>query len=286
MAEERVTVRGLDLCLCTWGPDNGTPVLCLHGVLDQGAIWGPIAPTLAAQGYRVIAPDLRGHGKSAHIGPEGNYQLLDHLGDVDALVQRLGLHQFHLVGHSMGAIVAAALATARPDWMKTLTLLEAIVPGKDGEGDASAQLVAHLNYLAKPPMHTVYPRLADAVSRFRQSIPGIAPEWAKALAARVVETVEGGVQWRWDPRLQVRTRFGLSGGTFTRDRYAQILRHIQRPITLIFGDQSTFNRPEDLAFQRQHLPHAHIQTVPGGHHLPLESSVEVVRAVLQALQQP
>jgi acyl transferase domain-containing protein/aryl carrier-like protein len=284
MIEETVTVRGLDLCVCTWGPDSGTPVLCLHGVLDQGAIWGPLAPALAEQGYRVIAPDFRGHGKSAHIGPEGNYQLLDHLGDVDALVQRLGLAQFHLVGHSMGAVVAAALATARPDWMKSLTLLEAIVPGKESDGDTSSQLLAHLNYLAKPPIHTVYPRLADAVSRFRQSIPGITPDWAKALAARVVETVEGGVQWRWDPRLQVRTRFGLSGGTFTRDRYGQILRHIRRPITLIFGNQSTFNRPEDLAFQRQNLPHAHIQTLPGGHHLPVESSVEVARALLQIWQ--
>ncbi|WP_008319224.1 type I polyketide synthase [Leptolyngbya sp. PCC 6406] len=286
MAEQTITVRGLDLCLCTWGPEDGTPILCLHGVLDQGAVWGPIAPALAEQGYRVIAPDLRGHGKSAHIGPEGNYQLLDHLGDMDALVRSLGLAQFHLIGHSMGAVIAATLSTARPDWMKSLTLLEAIVPGKETEGDTSDQLMAHLNYLAKPPIHTVYPRLADAVTRFRQSIPGIAPDWAKALAARVLETVEGGVQWRWDPRLQVRTRFGLSGGTFTRDRYAQILRHIRRPITLIFGAQSTFNRPEDLAFQRQHLPHAQVKTVAGGHHLPLESSAEVVRAILQALRQP
>ncbi len=283
MTEERVTVRGLDLCLCTWGPAEGTPVLCLHGVLDQGAIWGPIAPTLAAQGYRVIAPDLRGHGKSAHIGPEGNYQLLDHLGDVDALVQRLGLPPFHLIGHSMGAMVATALSAARPDWLRSLTLLEAIVPGKDSEGDTSAQLLAHLNYLAKPPKHPVYPRLADAVTRFRQSIPGITPDWAKALASRVVETVEGGVRWRWDPRLQVRTRFGLSGGTFTRDRYGQILRHIRRPITLIFGEHSTFNRPEDLAFQRQNLPHAQVETIPGGHHLPLESPQVVTQLLLESL---
>jgi pimeloyl-ACP methyl ester carboxylesterase len=284
MIEETVTVRGLDLCVCTWGPDSGTPVLCLHGVLDQGAIWGPLAPALAEQGYRVIAPDFRGHGKSAHIGPEGNYQLLDHLGDVDALVQRLGLAQFHLVGHSMGAVVAAALATARPDWMKSLTLLEAIVPGKESDGDTSSQLLAHLNYLAKPPIHTVYPAwpmpLADSANPSLASPPTGPRLWRPAWWKRWRGASSGaGI-------LACRCAPGLASAGVRSPAIAmgKFLRHIRRPITLIFGNQSTFNRPEDLAFQRQNLPHAHIQTLPGGHHLPVESSVEVARALLQIWQ--
>jgi pimeloyl-ACP methyl ester carboxylesterase/aryl carrier-like protein/LPS sulfotransferase NodH len=284
LSEQRLTVRGLDLCICTWGPETGQPVLCLHGVLNQGAIWDAIAPTLVAQGYRVIAPDLRGHGKSAHVGPEGNYQLLDHLGDVDALVQQLGLQTFPVVGHSMGAVIAASFASARPERIQSLTLVEPVVPGEDTESSAD-QLTTHLNYLAAPPTHPIYASLAEAAQRFQKTIPDLPLAWAEKLAARILEPVKGGVRWRWDARLQVRTRFGLSGGTFTRDRYAQLLQRIQASTTLIFGQHSDFNRPEDLAFQQQHLPHAEVITLPGGHHLPLQSPTHVARELLQRLRQ-
>ena len=284
LQEQPMTVRGLDLCMCTWGPVTGIPVLCLHGVLNQGAIWDAIASALVQQGYRILAPDLRGHGKSAHVGPDGNYQLLDHLGDVDALVRQLGLEACHVVGHSMGAVIAAAYASARPRRTQSLTLVEPVVPGDDSESTVD-QLISHLNYLAAPPTHTVYTKLSEAVDRFQKSLPMLLPTWAEKLAARILEQVDGGVRWRWDPRLQVRTRFGLSGGTFTRALYAQLLQRIQAPTTLIFGQQSDFNRPEDLAFQRQNLPQAAVVTVRGGHHLPLESPVEVARELLHKLSQ-
>ncbi|NER79418.1 MAG: alpha/beta fold hydrolase, partial [Leptolyngbya sp. SIO1D8] len=282
LQEQQITVRGLDFCVCTWGPETGKPILCLHGVLNQGAIWDAIAPTLVQQGYRVIAPDLRGHGKSAHVGPEGNYQLLDHLGDVDALVQQLGLESYHVIGHSMGAIIAASFTSARPERIQSLTLIEPVVPGSETDTSAD-QLTTHLNYLAAPPTHPVYGNLSEAVDRFQKSMPMLKPIWAEKLAARMIESVDSGVRWRWDPRLQVRTRFGLSGGTFTRDRYAQLLQHIQVPTTLILGQQSDFNRPEDVAFQRQYLPHTAFIDIPGGHHLPLESPADVASAVLRQL---
>ncbi|HEY9888492.1 MAG TPA: alpha/beta fold hydrolase, partial [Candidatus Obscuribacterales bacterium] len=282
LQEQRVSVRGLDLCVCSWGPETGQPILCLHGVLNQGAIWDAIAPALVQQGYRVIAPDLRGHGKSGHVGPEGNYQLLDHLGDVDALVQQLGLAHFPVVGHSMGAVIAASYASARPQYIRSLTLVEPVVPGEDTDSSAD-QLATHLNYLAMPPIHPIYASLSEAADRIQKTIPGLSLAWAEKLAARIVEPVKGGVRWRWDARLQVRTRFGLSGGTFTRDRYAQLLQHIQAATTLIFGRQSDFNRPEDLAFQQQNLRGADVVVIPGGHHLPLQSPAEVARELLKRL---
>ncbi|MDB9529237.1 alpha/beta fold hydrolase [Oscillatoria sp. CS-180] len=282
LQEHQIHVRGLDLCVCTWGADTGQPILCLHGVLNQGAIWDAIAPALVQQGYRVIAPDLRGHGKSAHVGPEGNYQLLDHLGDIDALVQQLGLETFPVVGHSMGAVIAASYASARPEQIQSLTLVEPVVPSAETDSSAE-QLTTHLNYLAVPPVHPIYASLSEAADRIQRTIPGLSLAWAEKLAARIVEPVKGGVRWRWDARLQVRTRFGLSGGTFTRDRYAQLLQHIQAATTLIFGKQSDFNRPEDLTFQQQNLRGAKVVSIPGGHHLPLQSPAEVASELLKRL---
>ena len=280
MQEHWIKVRGLDFCVCTWGPKTGRSILCLHGVLDQGAIWDAIAPTLVQHGYHVIAPDLRGHGKSAHVGPDGNYQVLDHLGDVDALIQQLGLETFPVVGHSMGAMIAASLASARPGQIQSLTLVEHIVPGDEAKSTAD-QLTTHLNYLSTPPSHSIYVTLADAVDRFQKLIPALTPARARKLVARIVEPVNGGLRWRWDPRLL--TRCGLSGGMFTRTLYAQLLQHIQASTTLIFGRQSDLNRPEDLDFQRQHLPQASVVTIMGGHNLPLESPAEVTSALLRQL---
>jgi acyl transferase domain-containing protein/aryl carrier-like protein/dienelactone hydrolase len=287
LSEQTVTVRGLDLCLCTWGAVDRPAILCLHGVLEQGAIWDAIAPTLVAQGYRVIAPDLRGHGRSAHLGPEGNYQLLDHLADIDALTQELGLATLTVLGHSMGAMVGAALTVARPDRVKGLVLVEPVVPGDDDGTQTADQLTAHLDYLTNRPTHAVYPDRAAAIARLQKALPFLSRDRAAALAERILQPVPGGVQWAWDPRLQVRTRFGLSGGTFTRDRYGQILQGISVPTTLVFGKGSEFIRPEDQTFQSQRLPHSTVHSIPGGHQLPLESPqalVEIIGAALPDLQ--
>ncbi|NMF86770.1 alpha/beta fold hydrolase, partial [Nodosilinea sp. P-1105] len=63
MTETWVTLRGRQHCLCHWGPENGSLVLCLHGILEHGAAWDGVAYGLAQQGYHVVAPDLRGHGR-------------------------------------------------------------------------------------------------------------------------------------------------------------------------------------------------------------------------------
>jgi acyl transferase domain-containing protein/aryl carrier-like protein len=283
MTEQTVTVRGLDLCLCTWGTPDRPTILCLHGVLEQGAIWDAIAPTLVAQGYRVLAPDLRGHGRSAHLGAEGNYQLLDHLADIDALIQELGLEPLTVMGHSMGAMVAAALTAARPNRVNGLVLVEPVVPGADDGTQTADQLTAHLDYLTNRPTHTVYPDRTAACDRLQQALPFLSPERAAALTERILQPVPGGVQWAWDPRLQVRTRFGLSGGTFTRDRYGQILQGISVPTTLVFGKGSEFIRPEDQTFQSQRLPHSGVHHIPGGHQLPLESPQALVEIIGTAL---
>ncbi len=286
LVEQTVTVRGLDFCLCTWGNPDLPVVLCLHGVLDQGAVWDGLAPTLVAQGYRVIAPDLRGHGESGHLGPEGNYQVLDHLADVDALTHCLGLGRMALVGHSMGAMVAAAFASARPHKVNTLVLAEPVVPGEDNGSQASDHLRAHLDYLADAPTHSVYPDRATAVGRLRRSLPALEADRAEALAARILKSVPGGVQWTWDPRLQVRTRFGLSGGTFNRDRYGQILQGISVPTALVFGQTSDFVRGEDQRFQSERLPHSPVYQIAAGHQLPLESPQALVEIILATLSKP
>ncbi|NEP25237.1 type I polyketide synthase [Moorena sp. SIO3I6] len=287
MQESYLDVRGLQLCLCSWGPVDGDLILCIHGVLEHGAAWEEIAGPLARMGYRVVAPDQRGHGRSQHVGMGGSYQLIDYLGDLDAIAfgtaepnaKALTDQPFILVGHSMGAVVAATFASVRPEKVKSLLLLEPVLPGEEKEDETAQQLATHLDYLASPPQHQVFEDIQAAANRLRRLTPNLSEELALKHAERLTEPGEGGVCWRWDPRLQVRTGIGLSGTAFNRDKYTQLLSQIKAPTTLVYGNNSNFNRAEDIALQQAAIPHAKTVTLSGGHNLHVDAPDAIVAII-------
>ncbi len=279
MREEEILLRGRQGCLCHWGPEDGPLVLCLHGILEHGAAWDGVATALADQGYHVIAPDLRGHGRSDHAGHNGGYQLLDFLGDLDGLTTTLDTRPLVLVGHSMGAVLGAILTSLRPERVQRLVLIEPVVPAPGPSLEPATQLVAHLDALANSPQPTVMASVAAATQRLLALKPYLSQPMAEAMAQRLTQAVEGGVIWCSDPRLQTRTTLSLSGGLLDRQGYGQILHGIQRPTTVIFGQSSQFNRPEDLAFLQENLPQAEQVSLVGGHDLPLETPGGLARII-------
>ena len=281
MEEILVNIRGLRVCLCTWGPKEGPVVLCLHGILEQGAAWSEVAIRLAQKGYRVIAPDLRGHGKSDRVTQGGSYNLMDFLGDIDAIVEVVAGRAFTLVGHSLGSVVAAIFASVRPQLVKNLVLIETILPTEAKEEDTAQQLATHLDYLASPPQHPVFPNVEAAAERLRQTTPALSKSVAMMLAERITEPCEGGIRWRWEPLL--RTRAGMSFNSIGRTRYLGLLKKIQAPITLVYGDRSNFNRPEDLNQQQSAMPNAEKVVIPGGHNLPLEAPSGIAKIISGAI---
>jgi malonyl CoA-acyl carrier protein transacylase len=280
MREFSIDIRGLKLCLCSWGPEEGPLVLCLHGILEQGAAWSEVAIRLAQQGYRVIAPDLRGHGRSAHVERGSSYNLLDFLADIDAIVENLADRAFTLVGHSLGSVVAAIFASIRPQQIKNLILVETILPNEVDEDEAVEQLATHLDYLASPQEHPVFPDVATAADRLRQGTPALSKPLAMMLAERITEPCAGGVRWRWAPLLRTRAGIGFNG--ISKSKYLGLLRRIRVPITLIYGDNSNFNRQEDLSEQQTAMPKAEKIVLPGGHNLHLEAPsalAKIIRAL-------
>jgi acyl transferase domain-containing protein/acyl-CoA synthetase (AMP-forming)/AMP-acid ligase II/pimeloyl-ACP methyl ester carboxylesterase/acyl carrier protein len=277
MRETLINIRGLNFCLCSWGPEEGPLVLCLHGILEQGAAWSEVAIELARKGYRVIAPDLRGHGKSAHADKGSSYNLLDFLADIDGIVEKIAGTAFTLVGHSLGSVVAAIFSSIRPQKVLNLILVETILPSEPTEEETVDRLTTHLNYLASPPEHPVFPNVAAAAERLRQATPALSEPLAMLLAERITEPCEGGVTWRWAALL--RTRAGLTFDGIGRSKYLNILRYIKAPITLIYGDKSHFNRPEDLNDQESAMAEADKVVVAGGHNLHLEAPSAIARII-------
>jgi acyl transferase domain-containing protein/acyl-CoA synthetase (AMP-forming)/AMP-acid ligase II/pimeloyl-ACP methyl ester carboxylesterase len=277
MREICIEIRGLKICLCSWGPEEGPLVLCLHGILEQGAAWSEVAIRLAQQGYRVIAPDLRGHGRSSHVGKGGSYNLLDFLADIDAIVENIADRAFTLVGHSLGSVIAAIFTSIRPQKVLNLILVETVLPTETEEDEAAEQLATHLDYLASPQEHPVFPDVATAADRLRQATPALSKSLAMMLAERITEPCEGGVRWRWAALLRTRAGIGFNG--ISKPKYLGLLKRIGVPITLIYGDNSNFNRQEDLADQQKAMPKADKIVIPGGHNLHLEAPKALAKII-------
>jgi pimeloyl-ACP methyl ester carboxylesterase len=103
------------------GPPDGAPVLLLHGFPESSYQWRHQLPALAAAGYRVLAPDLRGYSPGARPEAVDAYHI-DHLvADVAAFVDHLGTGRVHLVAHDWGAIVAWFVASRHADRLRSLT---------------------------------------------------------------------------------------------------------------------------------------------------------------------
>ncbi len=104
----------LDVTALSWGPPDGRLVLCLHGFPDSAWGWQKMAPLLAEQGMRVVAPFSRGYAPTGPA-PDGDYHIGALMSDALAVHRALGAPpDAVLVGHDWGAFTTAALA-AFPD---------------------------------------------------------------------------------------------------------------------------------------------------------------------------
>ncbi len=101
--------------------DRKSPLILLHGFAANGLCWSVIAHTLEEE-YDVIMPDFRGHGKSSV--PDYGYRYDDHANDVIGLVNSLGISAPILIGHSMGGLVAAVVASRHPELIRGLILAD------------------------------------------------------------------------------------------------------------------------------------------------------------------
>ncbi len=121
------------------GPENGAPVLFIHGNASSATFWEETMLGLP-EGFCGIAPDLRGYGDTEAKPIDANLGLGDMVADVRALVEELGLTQYHIVGHSMGGGVVMKYAIAYPADLLSITLVDTMSPygyggSKGAEGD-------------------------------------------------------------------------------------------------------------------------------------------------------
>ncbi|NER47833.1 MAG: alpha/beta fold hydrolase [Symploca sp. SIO1A3] len=281
MEEKFLEFGGNQICLCSWGSPDNPIVLCIHGILEQGLAWQEVALPLATQGYRVVAPDLFGHGRSSHLELATSYNSLTFLAQIERVIQKLPDQPLLLVGHSMGAMLAAAIAKVRPEKIKKLMLVELPLPAEESNKEPVAnQLTTCLDYLSSPPQHPTFPDVATAASRLRQATPSLSEEFSYILAQRTTQPAQDGVSWSWDAILRTRSILSFNNFHGGRSQYLEMFKSIQVPTTLVYGDSSKLNRSEDLQQQKMTMTQAKRIFFPGGHNLHIDAAADLASLIL------
>ena len=126
-----ITANGLRFYLEDEGA--GAPVVLLHGFPDTSYLWRRLIPDLVAAGYRAIAPDLRGRGRSERPTSVEDYRLTKVVSDVAAIMDALGVERAHVIGHDWGAATAWLFATLKPERVDRLIAVSVGHPSTRGK---------------------------------------------------------------------------------------------------------------------------------------------------------
>jgi pimeloyl-ACP methyl ester carboxylesterase len=195
----RVDVRGLALNVVQWGAPDAPKLVLLHGWMDVGASFQFLVDALEHE-WHVIAPDLRGFGRSAW-DPQG-YCFADYVADLDALLARFSPDRpATIVGHSLGANVAMHYAGVRPRRVDALVALDGFgIPAEPADA-APRKFAAWLDALAQPPSFAPYASFDAVAARLHRNDPRLAPDKAAWLARHwAAQSPDGKVRLTSDPR--------------------------------------------------------------------------------------
>ncbi|MET7479262.1 alpha/beta hydrolase [Streptomyces sp. NPDC005648] len=135
---------------------RGDTVLLIHGIGDSSDTWRDVMPGLAKH-YRVIAPDLLGHGRSDK--PRGDYSLAGYANGMRDLLSVLGVERATIVGHSLGGAVAMQFAYQFPDRCERLVLV--------GTGGIGRQVTPLLRAATLPGAHLLLQALQLPTMRWQ-----------------------------------------------------------------------------------------------------------------------
>jgi pimeloyl-ACP methyl ester carboxylesterase len=144
-----IPLNGLDVFYETHG--RGDPVLLVHGLGSSTEDWEPQVDALARD-FTVVTYDVRGHGRTGK--PRGAYSVTQFAADAAALISRLGLAPVHVVGLSMGGMIAFQLAADHPELVRSLVIVNSgpemvLRTFKERMGIAQRRLIVRLMGMRK-----------------------------------------------------------------------------------------------------------------------------------------
>lgn len=277
---------GVRICYRVHGEPTDPTILLVAGLGEDLTSWGdPFVAALVARGYRVITMDNRDVGRSTFAATPppavwrqalglprtDGYTLADMARDCVGLLDRLGIERVHLVGRSMGGMIAQTIAASEPSRVLSLTSMYSTT-GSTKVGQPARSTIAKLVLAQAPRTRT------DAVRahlRITQHIAGTGYPMddteESVLAGRAWDRRSGDGAAGEARQIQA---IQLSG-----DRTAQ-LRRITAPTLVIHGDRDLLVAPSGGRATADAIPSAQHVVIPGmGHHIPHSLVEPIVRYV-------
>lgn len=246
----QVLANGLRHRVLRYGEPGHRDLLLLPGITSPAVTADFLAVLIADMGFRVTVPDIRGRGESDRA-PAGQYRLTDYAADVDGIVAGLGLRRPVLVGHSMGARIAAAYAVLHaPDDHGLLVLVDPPTsgPGRDPYPTTRESFLQQLHEAQAgtdaDAVRRFYPKWPERELRLRAEVLASCDETA------VLETHEG----------------------FEKEDFFEYWARLTPPVSLIRGGDSPVVTSPAVAELHRSQPGFDIDTVPdAGHMVPWDN---------------
>lgn len=238
------------------------PLVLLHGLTGSGACWTPLARAFESE-YDVVMPDARGHGTSST--PPHGYRYEDHASDVVGLVRGLGLGAPILLGHSMGGLTAAVVASQAATIIRGVILVDPtfLSPQRQREVRDSDVAEQHRGVLGLGK--------GDVMTRARLRHPRRSSEMLELLA---------------EARMQTRmSAFDVL--TPPNPEYHPLVSRISVPILLVIGDVGA-GAIVSIATARELQilnPRVQVEQIPdAGHGVPYDDPERLAAVIKSFLQ--
>lgn len=279
-AHREAVVNGVRLHYVEAGPEGGPLAVLLHGFPEFWYSWREQIPALAAAGFRVVAPDMRGYAASEKPPGVRAYRIETLVVDVAGLIAHIGAARAAVVGHDWGGGVAWATAMLRPDLVNKLVVLNAPHPGalvREFRRDPKQLLRSWYIFAFQVP---VVPELLFALGDY-------------AVLRRVLRTepVRPGAFTAADIR-RYRDAIAAPGArTAAINYYRAAVRGARRtagdtppiaaPTLLVWGMHDPYLGPGLTENLEGWVPHLRVERLPGASHWVQHDEPERVNALLR-----
>jgi len=221
---------GTRIAYTEWGPAEGPVILAVHGLTCNGRDFDELAAALAGEGYRFIAPDLPGRGRSDFLDDPAQYRHAEYVRCLGALMAHLGVTQYDMIGTSLGGLLGMRMA-ARPESGIQRLILNDIGPEVPQEALDFIRLVLSETY--------TFESAGELEERLRATRgltwgPLTDAQWAHMTQHNQRIFPDGNLSYAYDPAINARFEDEPVGDV---DLWA-CLESIACPLLLIKGGQS------------------------------------------------
>jgi lipase len=169
-----------------WGDAGAPAVVCLHGVSAHGRRFRKLAEERLARHFRVLAPDLRGHGRSGYEPP---WDIATHLDDVLETAAAAGVERASWVGHSFGGRLVLHLAEQAPERLSSVVLL-----------DPAIQILPHVgqDFAQDAALDHAFASVDEAIeARLMSGAPTPRAFLEEEASEHLVSSRDGRLRWRF-----------------------------------------------------------------------------------------